>query len=217
MTLDDRAVRQMDDMRPGRCGPGLDAGRPHPRSDVDTIPPEAGVDGRRVPRVILRIDGRLWRDQDRRDAIPGIDLGHLHAGGSGPEDDQALRQRSRGRGLAVRPRGDRLQPVDGRDRRVRADRDDDVPCVKCPVRVGTLRRHGDRARAGDPRRPPDDDGSRRLQAAHVAGVARRIGSFAIDHVVAPGRGGRPVIVATGSVDARRVQQRLGRHAGPVGA
>src|SRR5439155_23747241 len=72
-------------------------------------------------------------------------------------------------------------------------------------------------RSEDPGLAPDDPRADLLQRLGPAGVVGIVALDAIDHPVAAGGRLRPWILAAGGVDGRRVEQRLGWHARPVGA
>ncbi len=115
-------------------------------------------------------------------------------------------------GLAVGPGPNGVQALDGRHGGVGAHGEDDVPGADGVLRVFVG--DGDEPMSSDTPGPPDDHRTSPFEPAHVAGVTGIVGALAADHVVTPGRRPRPVVGATGCVHGRRMQQRLGGHAGP---
>src|SRR5437667_12714412 len=144
---------------------GADAG-----PDVDAVTAEGGVEGRRAAGMVVGVDPLVRRHEDGRHAVAGIDLGHLDAGRTSPQDDEAPRQLTGGGRLAVRPGPDLVEALDVvGDRRVRADRDDD------PLR----------AEDADPIRGPCDDAAGSIDPT-VAADDNRPGRLQVVDVPAGG-------------------------------
>ena len=164
----------------------------------------------RAARVVLVVDPVSRMDEGDRHAVAGVDLRQLDAG------------RARRRGSPANAGSSRVDvpstfvhgcasPRPGRSRGTRLT--DPTARMIVPAsrtRSPTRTRPGPSSVA-DPR---IDRRAGSLQALHVAGVVWRIGSFAVDHVVAEVRRLRPRIVAATVVDGRGVEQRLRGHARP---
>ena len=91
MAVDCRAVREVDGVGARGARFWSDPDRSDAGPDVDAVAPQGSVEGRRVARMILRVDAIVRRDEDRRHAVAGEHLRHLDAGRTGAEHDQALR------------------------------------------------------------------------------------------------------------------------------
>ena len=166
--------------------------------------------------MVAREDAGIAVDERDRHAEAGVGLRQLRAGGAAAHDDQRARQLARAGALAVVPVVDGVEAHDVRDARVRADGDDDVLAVEDALAaVGEGHAHG--AGTVEAGGPPDGLGADIAVALLVARIGRVVDVLAVDHPVAEvGRLG-PGVVATGVVHGCRVEERLGGHAGPVGA
>jgi hypothetical protein len=128
VTLEARRVGQLDDVGSVAPGPWPNADGPYAGPDVNAVPAEGRVEGRRAAGMVLGVDPLVRRDEDGRHAIAGIDLRHLDAGRACTQYDETLRQLASGRRLPVCPVLDLVEAIDVvGDRRVRADRDEDRP------------------------------------------------------------------------------------------
>src|SRR2546426_7943594 len=119
----------------------LPAVRQHPDwsnagPNVDTVAPKGDGECLRTAGMVVWVDALVWRDQDRWHAVAGIHLGHLHAGWTGTQHDEALRQLAGRCRLSVRPWPDLVEARDVvGDRRARAYGDDGRPDEEGPFAV----------------------------------------------------------------------------------
>ncbi len=215
MPVDERPVRHLHAMRPVGPATGDDPARAGGGADVDAVGAKGGLQGRGVARVVAVVQAVVRVDNRHRHAVADEDLRDLGAARAAAEHDEAAGKAAGAGRLVRRPGVAVLQAIDARDRRLRSDCQHDVGRLEDAPTAGPVDGH-----APGPVQPAlatDHDGPRFLEGAHVARVVRDVPTLAVDHPVAPGRRLRPWIVAAERVDAGRMQEGLGRHAGKEGA
>ena len=172
----------------------------------------AGEDLLPAEQPVLALDQRDLRAERR------VGLAHLDADDAAAHDDQARRDRLRGRGLAVGPRLGLAEPVDRRERRRRAAGEDHRRAG-----LDLLLADDDAVRPGEPAPAAEEVDVALLEPGQLRAVVE-----VVDDLVAAGEQRGDVQLARGGLgrarDAARLRQRLGRaqerlrrHARPVRA
>ena len=181
----------------------------HAEPEADTVTLEPFREQRGRAWMLAIVDARAWVDERGPDAVSGVDLGQLHAGRPSTEDHQGSRQLAGrgaldvGPGLRVCEAGEVL-----RNAADRADRQHHRSCLQCSVADPHPPGAGKSGRASEHGR------ARALERLHMARVVGLIRLRSVDHVIAERRCLPPWIAPAGVVNGRRVEQRLGGHAGP---